>query len=201
MDDQLKRRLVGAAVLVSLAVIFIPIVLDTSGTHEPRIVASNIPAKPETGFSSSIIPLESPQTPSLDELAVREARRQQQDALLREQQASVTPIGEAATGLENQTLQTVAPTDASPKVEAGNSAPIAWVVQLGSFSNRENALALRDKLRKQGYSAYIESAYSKKNTVTRVIVGPERDREQANKTLTQLNKDTGLRGIVIQFPG
>lgn len=54
MDLALKQRLVGAIVLIALAVIFLPMILDGSGTTEPHRVAVDIPAPadaPESQFS------------------------------------------------------------------------------------------------------------------------------------------------------
>jgi len=56
MEQKLKERLAGAAVLVAIAVIFIPIILSDSLETE-SISGSNIPEKPETNFNSRIIPV------------------------------------------------------------------------------------------------------------------------------------------------
>lgn len=47
MEQGLKERLVGAAVLVILAVIFIPMLLDDTGDGDILITDTNIPSKPE----------------------------------------------------------------------------------------------------------------------------------------------------------
>jgi len=56
MEQKLKERLVGAAVLVAVAVIFIPIIFTDSPETEV-ILGSNVPEKPETNFNSRIIPV------------------------------------------------------------------------------------------------------------------------------------------------
>ena len=56
MEQKLKERLVGAAVLVAIAVIFIPIIFTESPETEV-ISGSNIPEKPETNFNSRIVPV------------------------------------------------------------------------------------------------------------------------------------------------
>lgn len=47
MESTLKQRLVGAIVLVALAVIFLPMLLDGSGQSGPRDVAIDIPEQPQ----------------------------------------------------------------------------------------------------------------------------------------------------------
>lgn len=46
MDDALKKRLVGAVVLVSLAVIFVPMLIEDEPVVSPGIKETNIPERP-----------------------------------------------------------------------------------------------------------------------------------------------------------
>ena len=66
MDINLKQRLVGAVVLVSLAVIFIPMILDGRDPSVNYITKSNIPPKPERDFVSRVIPLQPSPVPQPD---------------------------------------------------------------------------------------------------------------------------------------
>ena len=66
MDEGAKRRLVGAAVLVALAVIFVPMLLDdkqTDGLGEPIV----IPDEPDfdAAYDTSVEPAEQDLTPPL----------------------------------------------------------------------------------------------------------------------------------------
>jgi DedD protein len=56
LDEGLKKRLIGATVLVSLVVIFIPMLLDNSGEREPGIEIINIPPRPDRPFTQGILP-------------------------------------------------------------------------------------------------------------------------------------------------
>jgi DedD protein len=47
LESKLKQRLVGAVVLVALAIIFLPMLLDGSGRSGPRDVAIDIPDQPQ----------------------------------------------------------------------------------------------------------------------------------------------------------
>lgn len=58
MDERLKQRLVGATVLVALAVIFIPMVLDREGLPPEEITATNIPPGPEEDYIAKLRPSE-----------------------------------------------------------------------------------------------------------------------------------------------
>ena len=76
-----------------------------------------------------------------------------------------------------------------------------WVVQLGSFSNARNAHALRDRLTAIGFAAFAESSGSGTEAVTRVYVGPEPERERAERHVATLFEQTRLKGIVVRYPG
>lgn len=71
-----------------------------------------------------------------------------------------------------------------------------WVVQLGSFSKKDNADVLVTKLRAQGFNAYNDSIQvAGKGTMYRVRIGPELDKKRAlamQKKLQQLNNSNSI---------
>ena len=79
MEERLKQRLVGAVVLVSLAVVFVPILFDMPGETNGETSAdliSGIPERPQVRLGSSASgTLEAPQTPRLDTELEREHSR------------------------------------------------------------------------------------------------------------------------------
>ena len=79
MEERLKQRLVGAVVLVSLAVVFVPILFDMPGETNGETSAdliSGIPERPQVGFGSSASDtLDAPQTSRLDTELERERAR------------------------------------------------------------------------------------------------------------------------------
>ena len=64
MEQGLKERLVGAAVLVIMAVIFIPMLLGGSPESDEPITETNIPQRPDDKSSSRIVPLLETETES-----------------------------------------------------------------------------------------------------------------------------------------
>lgn len=75
----------------------------------------------------------------------------------------------------------------------------AWVIQLGSFKDKSNALHLVNQLRAKGYSAFIQRVSTSLGSSTRVFVGPESQRNSAHALATQLEDDMHLHGIVISY--
>lgn len=79
--------------------------------------------------------------------------------------------------------------------------PVAgsWTIQLGSFSDKQNANKLVKKLRAQGFPAYAHVATTDGKTLTRVYVGPEIKREKADATITRLHKLFNMKGVVVKY--
>lgn len=195
-ETSLKVRLVGAIVLVSLAVIFIPMVLDGREVAGTPVGESNIPPKPKNGFISKIIPL----TPSLDvkplvseKLVIKKglaAQINKKDV----EKAVNAPVQSASPPLK---LAKVTKTENTTTPRAGLS---AWAVQVGNFSSKKNAYDLRDKLRKKGFAAFVETIYKNDSPNFRVRVGPELKRELAEslrKKLTSIHKG---RTFIVKHP-
>jgi DedD protein len=74
-----------------------------------------------------------------------------------------------------------------------------WAVQLGSFSNQENAERLAADLRKQGYAAFLSQIQSDAGELHRVRIGPQKDRDSAEEISAQL-KRSGHSGQVVPHP-
>ncbi len=163
MEERLKRRLVGATVLVSLIVIFVPMLLEDEPIVEVGIFKTNVPAQPESDFSSRILPLASTVVTSAPKTT---------------KTAKTAEIGEIS-GKGNDK------DEKSGKPRVGLS---AWVIQVGSFSSRENAETLVEKLQKKKFPAFLEQTELKGKNLYRVRVGPEIDQKLAEKLLTKLNK-------------
>ena len=75
---------------------------------------------------------------------------------------------------------------------------MAWVIQVGAFSSEANATVLRDKLRSDGYPAFVESPRDAPHY--RVRVGPEADKDVALQLRDKLQREYGQNGIVVRYP-
>jgi len=176
MDERLKQRLVGAAVLVLAAVIFVPMLLD-QGDGDPQQPARIIP-EPRPAFSP----------PSLPEDA--SARSVPLDS----NRTAAVPAP-AAPAVEKPPAKTAK--KLAPVAPAATSVKSGFAVQVGSFAKASNARGLRDKLVARGYTAFVKGSGS----VTRVYVGPQSSRAKADKMLKKLLAELQLKGIVVQLPG
>jgi len=84
------------------------------------------------------------------------------------------------------------PVDKAPDPALASAGP--FVVQLASFSKRENALALRDALKDKGYRASV--ARSTNGALHRLFVGPYTTPANAADAVIKLRGETGLAGVV-----
>lgn len=208
MDDiNLKQRLVGAVVLVSLAVIFIPLILDGRDPSVNYITKSNIPPKPERDFVSRVIPLKPSPVPQPEVVnpgvAAEPSGAKPEPKVAAKLEKDLPPV-EAVPPASKATKEVAEPepqVEAKPKTVAKPKTGLsAWAVQVGSFDSKQNAYALRDKLRKQGFTAFVDTLYNKDTPSFRVRVGPEIKREQAEDVQAKLDKLLKTRTIVVKYP-
>jgi len=191
MDQTLKERLVGATVLVILAVVFIPMLLNETDDEENEITRTIIPPKPESDFSSRIIPLED------------ETNDKQPITSIKKDIVKKAPI----ENIKEKSVPSVVEEKKMPDMVSEEKKPTdlnvglnAWVVQLGSFSSEANAQALNIKLRDAGYPAFVDPLKQKNAVVYRVRVGPELKRSDAQSIRDAIKKSMKLDGIVISYP-
>jgi DedD protein len=178
LDERLKRRLVGAGVLVSLAVIFLPMLVEERDGGEVRIETSNVPPEPPAHreFQSSILPLAEEASAALPPIL-----------------PASPPSAEA--GATGNVAETEDEAPARPKLGVS-----AWVIQVASLSNQANADALAAKLRQAGFDAFVEQAYVDERNLYRIRVGPEIDRARADRSAGRILEQFNLKGQVIRYP-
>lgn len=195
MDPQLKQRLVGATVLVALAVLLIPAFLNREVPPPPRVVPRDMAPMPPADFATAPAPLEPALVTELESGLA----------------AGATPIPEPSTPDSTATggstrgpdAPTAAPTPdaAPPPAPPARAAPVApalgnWYVQLGSFGSRENAERLKARLREAGHDAMVAALRGANGASYRVrIARPSRD--AAERLRASLAREEGYRGILV----
>lgn len=75
----------------------------------------------------------------------------------------------------------------------------AWVLQLGSFTDKNNADALRQKLYKSDIPAYVKRFDLSGRSIYRVIVGPKFDRRSVEKMQSSVRKKSGIQPLIVKF--
>lgn len=212
LDKGLKQRIVGAVVLLALAVIFLPMLFtredELRQVHVEAPPMPQAPAMPSTELEDVQVPepqvLPDEPVPPLDANggvaqvpttppavpAPSQAPRQQ-PAPAPAQPVAAPPVAQAQPQ--------AAPAQPAAKVEEKrldpNGLPVSWSIQLASLSNRASAENLQKSLRNQGYNAYIRSA----DGMNRVFVGPVIERAEAERLRDSLSRQQKLNGFVVRF--
>lgn len=213
---QLKQRLVGAAVLIAVAVIVVPVVLNFGHEREWWGQRSAVPAPPPQGFVTRVLPLDQWSKAAESELAAGTAildKPPEPPAAAsvpvpaQPPAASSAPPAHQASSPRSPPSPPAPPAPPSPPAPtkpappvAFPPAPTAWVVQLGSFSSKKNADDLSAFLAKKGFRAFVDHGAQGGDSVYRVRVGPEKDRGQADTLRERVERETQLRAIVLRYP-
>ena len=172
MDSSLKQRLVGAVVLIALAVIFLPMLVKgpapDSGVSD---VPLDIPAEPKADAATRDLPLTAP---------------------------GAMPEG-GAVGMPATTPEPAAAepdqAGALPTVAAGD-----YAVNFGSYASVADADKVIAALRSAGLTAYREAVQLGGREAQRVRIGPFADgavAESARLRAVQVNADVGAKVVVI----
>ncbi len=224
MDDGLKKRLIGATVLVSLAVIFVPMLLQHEPLLDQGIEDSKIPPRPQRDYGDDLVPGEDEdlsrplegtvridpgeRLPFMEPLAPPKeitARPElpPQPKAAPKPQTKPKPQKKPASKTGGQAKP--APPVVRQQVRSAAPARVSrgWVVQLGSFSQRANADKLVRRLKQKGFAATMASATVKGKRVYRVWVGPERERAKAERLLARVNREVRslkLQGKLRSYP-
>lgn len=217
-----KHRIVGAIILVSLAVIFLPMILnpDQPPSRPTDAARLNEIPKPETQVfrmpAASLNQVESPEssqdmttspadathseersgatTPSTSVVkATPDKRDREHTRKDTDMQNAVGTSADKSTQQDTQVSTKVDDAAATKKAEG-------WVVQVGTFSDSENAKRLQDRLQQSGFLVNLQSVDLKGRKVVRVRVGPYRQKRVAMDARSRIEKEVGLDGVVLAYP-
>ena len=241
MDEPLKQRLVGAAVLISLGVIFLPIILDGGKKPQFEKIDITMPPAPAIDYETVVEPVPETSTSSTNfqtppqiapsplvvEHSTTSINIQRypssniEDKRLTSSRLNIdtqpkkidstesvpvsnnqlpakplqqAPVKPSTTSLEQSAIQKPVLPDKPLSVTS------AWVVQVGSFSSRENAIKLRNQLRKQGFTSFTESFEQDNQIAYRVRIGPQISRKKAEQLLQKLKSVSNKTGIIVSYP-
>lgn len=181
MASPLQNRLVGTLILVALAVIILPDVLDGE--------------KAESVAEFETIPLKPEQTAELQKPEAIPQQVEQQVAAAKpsddtNEQATEKTADRAEAISDDNDLQ--APPREPQEFAADGQ---AYVIQLGAFSNRESVEKLVQQLQSKGFAAYSERS----GELTKLLVGPDTSKAELEKQLQALQQQTGLKGKVLSY--
>ncbi|MEL1265077.1 SPOR domain-containing protein [Pseudoxanthomonas putridarboris] len=176
MDTALKQRLIGAIVLVALAVIFLPMLIKgpapDSGVSDVPLA---VPPAPDGQYETRELPLVTPGS---------------------------VPAG-GAVGLEGQGAAPTTPDTTAATRNAMQPAATAggdYAVSFGAYATQSDADAVMARLRQAQLPGFIEPATINGKSAFRVRVGPYADRaaaEAARLQAVQVRSDVNAQVVTL----
>lgn len=201
MEPALKQRLLGAVVLIALAIIFLPMLFSGSAPKQDSVTTNmEIPPLPTREFETRVL--------SVDAANKDASRLPEQQARAREPVASVdTKVPPRVEAMpesvdsvdkpEPPSAPVTEPVEESVKpatpgqIEAGKSADGKYLVHLGVYAASGNASDLVAQLKKSGFPAFAESVDFNGKPAKRVRVGPFADRAEAEAARIRIKQVRG----------
>lgn len=174
-------------VLAAFALLIAPVLLDGEGRIPQKI--TNIPPEPVR--------------PDLSHIQIR-TDVAVTDPVDAEPQSPAEPV---ATEPEQASTETMTPAVAEAPVvpsrqvtESSASTTRLWSVQVASFKDSAKAVALRDRLRSEGFKTYVrEKLLSDDTLFTQVFVGPVETKQGADSLKAQVKTKVQLQGLVVRY--
>ena len=189
-DEQLLARLIGAAVLLVIAVIGLPFVLDGAGSQREYEYADTLPVEPpqpvpEKSFSSRQ-PL--PQVPAGSEVP--------------QVTTEAPPVFEAPqvtnpSGIPVVEQPAVTP---SPRVVSSlvpQAVSSGYNIQVASFVREANAQKLVGRLQAENLPAYVNQVQGNSSRILRVFVGPIASQIDALALKNQIDRTYQVESIMV----
>ncbi len=217
MADLLKQRLIGALLVLSV-IIFIAVSLvknatdntpdDSRPVSQPEFTTSveSLPVEVADVSQEALVDphgIEKEQTTAVVEPVAIQDITSTVKATLNDTAAAIDKKAEEKLEAElveknditAKVVESVKPVaKILPKqVEKVISNKEQWLIQLASFSQKPNAIALQSKVKQLGLNANIEHV----GTVYRVQVGPESSREAAEKLAAKLAGQLKLKPQIL----
>jgi len=199
--DGLKQRLVGAFVILTLAIIFLPMIFD-----KPHIVGNSkiVSVPPKTDFQTVVI--NKPKKPSFEVLDVDPSDNKVKIAS-RIKTAKPVPVSalvtKQATKSSSSKLaskpKTIVKKTATPNVSHLPIFKNVWMVQLGTFGDSANAYRLRDKIRRDGFDGHTKKVNIKGKASVRVLSGPFVNKREAHKVKKKLDAKYKVNSLIVYF--
>jgi cell division septation protein DedD len=214
-NKQLKNRLLGAGLLVLLAVVIIPLFLgdprqlvEESSVPQSTIFESKIQPLPsmgsneESGAESRDKEIESSGGLVLKKLDDEQPEKASKSVTI--QPLNLSKLDSSSGAIKKPVAKTapvkVAKTKKVSSTQSKDKIKSGWAVQAGIFSKIENANTIAGMLKSNGYAPNISDAKASFGKAKRVWIGPFATKSEAQAVSKRLEQKTGNGGYVAVFP-
>lgn len=202
MEERVKHRIVGLAVILSVGVIITPAVVKKSAQRYElqRTVRANLPKHPPL---PKVAVVDEQETFKQIKVAHINLDKSEVQTKFNNTIATASPLAKTAPKVAKvkiaKTIQSQKPLLKYSKTSKTIKKPIKrYSVQLASFTKQKNATKLTHTLNKKGYNARTSQVTNKKGLVIyQVLVGSENKKNNAVRLQHRLAQTTKLKGIIV----
>ncbi|MEM8561700.1 MAG: SPOR domain-containing protein [Pseudomonadota bacterium] len=204
MNDLLKQRLVGALILLALAVVFWPIIFV-----EPteRFAQERQPIPPAPQLDDTTMP--EPSATGLRGTETWEIVDEGDLQAVDEFGLSMPPETAAAVAQEIPAPDSASadiapprgPREQAPAQPALDEMglPIAWILQVASVSSAAKADELRNALLALEEKAYVKKLQRGDKSLYRVYIGPNVERAKLERIQPRINSLFGVQSMIVRY--
>jgi len=212
MDLSLKQRLLGAVVLIALAIIFVPMFLSGPAPQQTsETVNLAIPPAPDREFQNRVLPVDA--TPNASKgtepgaaqpvtntpLATVETPPRPAEIAQPTEPVSTSPAA-TPTPAKTETAPAKTETPKAADKAPGRAANGRFYVHLGVYTVTKNADDLVASLKQGGLPAFTEASEAQGKAASRVRVGPYEDRAAAEAVRLRIKQSNpAVASSVVQL--
>jgi len=183
VDDGIKQRIIGAIVLLALAVIFVPIFFERERI-EPLDHKTLIPTMPE--IEPVVMATPEIQAENIEPAEPVQELFQPDETMPIIEKPFFSNSGTVTSNKEEEVLNR-------------KGIPQSWVLQIASYQSQEWAEKMQDDLIQVGYEAYIREVYTDTGKLLRVFVGPKLNKSELSKEKTAIEKKYNIETLLLKF--
>ncbi len=178
MNERLKHRLLGAAILIALGVLLLPGFFRDKENYQIN-TQSQIPERP----SVTTLDFDGPSPVDTVEPAP------EPDTMFVPAEVPAEPVA-------------ISSSSAASSVSVASDDPVlpkAWVIQVASLGNKEWAEKLMKTLQTEGHKAYLRTVITDKGSLHRVFIGPKLNRKDADAVKLAVDKQFNLTSKIYPY--
>ena len=200
MRHQARQRFIGAAVLLIIAVVAFPFLLDS----QARLVSPNVVIdmpKADTAAAPTVVAPAPASPPAVVASASASASAPEPEKVLAPPVFAASMPTASVSAAASSPIANADGARAEALLNGHASAPsptASYVIQAGSYSDAGKLHDVQAKLDKAGLKHYTQTAHSKDGTpYTRVRLGPFETQKEANAIAARIAK-LGIKTIVLK---
>jgi DedD protein len=179
LDELMKQRVIGALVILALAVIILPMLLNLDGeyTVDNR---SQIPTRPD---------IVAVQIPSSEPIADNKGTKNA-DQMFR--------FNDSREEAKNKVNNDISLEGEAPGLTS-EGVPKSWILQVGSFIDSNKAKSLTGQLQADQYRAYSRRSTTDGKPIYRVYVGPKILKKDMLDEKTAIERKYKVKTLLLRF--